>query len=105
MEIHFYESLKVAPCNCDIIFDWKHINDIWESMHNDWDNFNMKDIHTIQMCMLSNTWILAGYRMFVHQDNGIVYEITIKSKENNDSRAVRIAQNVYAMWASNVFRE
>ena len=105
MEIHFYESLKVVPNNCDIILDWKHIHDIWESMHNECDNWNMQDIHTIQMCMLSNTWILKGYRMFIHQDNGIVYEITIKSKENNDSRAVRIAQNVYAMWASNVFRE
>ena len=105
MEIHFYESLKVVPCNCDIVLDWKHINDIWESMHNDWDNFNMKDIHTIQMCMLSNTWILKGYRMFVHQDNGITYEITLQSKGGTGDRSVRIAQNVYAMWASNRFRE
>lgn len=105
MEIHFYESLKVVPNNCDIILDWKHIHDIWESMHNECDNWNMQDIHTIQMCMLSNTWILKGYRMFVHQDNGIVYEITLKSQGGTGDRAVRTAQNVYAMWASNVFRE
>lgn len=105
MEIHFYESMNVVPKDCDIICDWKSINDIWNTMHSEWETFDIPEIHTIQMCMLSNTWILKGYRMFVHQDNGIVYEITIKSKDNNDSRAVRIAQNVYAMWASNRFRE
>ena len=105
MEIHFYESMNVVPKDRDIIYDWKSINNIWESMHDEWENFNMPEIHTIQMCMLSNTWILKGYRMFVHQDNGIVYEITLKSKGGTGARAVRIAQNVYAMWASNVFRE
>lgn len=105
MEIHFYESMRILPEGKYIIHDWEGINSIWEDIHANWDS-PMKPfmIHTTQMCMLSNTWILAGYRMFVHQDNGIVYEITIKSKDNNDSRAVRIAQNVYAMWASNVFR-
>ena len=105
MEIHFYESLKVVPNNCDIILDWQHIHDIWESMHNECDNWNMQDIHTIQMCMLSNTWILKGYRMFVHQDNGIIYEIVLRDKNNHGDNAVRIAQNVYAMWASKVFRD
>lgn len=104
-EIHFYESMNVVPNDCDIIYDWKSINDIWKLMHNECDNFNMPEIHTIQMCMLSTTWILKGYRMFVHQDNGIVYEITIKSKDNNNNKSVRIAQNVYAMWSNNIFRE
>ena len=74
-------------------------------MHNEWDNFNMLDIHTIQMCMLSNTWILKGYRMFVHQDNGVVYEIVLRNKNNQGDNAVRISQNTYAMWANNVFRK
>ena len=104
MEIHFYESMNVVPKDCNILCDWKSINDIWESLHNDWENFNREEIHTIQMCMLSNTWILAGYRMFVHQDNGIVYEITIRDKNNQGNYTARVSQNVYAMWASNVFR-
>lgn len=105
MEIHFYESLKVVPNNCNIILDWKHINDIWHTMNNERETFSMPEIHTIQMCMLSNTWILMGYRMFVHQDNGITYEIVLRDKNNRGDNAVRIAQNVYAMWASNVFRD
>ena len=105
MEIHFYESIKVIPVDKRIYMDWKSIKDVWESLHNDRENFNMPEIHTIQMCMLSNTWILAGYRMFVHQDNGITYEITLKSQGGTGDRSVRTAQNVYAMWASNVFRE
>ena len=105
MEIHFYESINVVPNNCNVLYDWKSIHDIWQQMHDKPDNFNVPEIHTTQMCMLSNTWILKGYHMFVHQDNGIVYEITIKSKDNNGNRAVRIAQNVYAMWANNIFRE
>lgn len=105
MEIHFYEQMNVVPDDCNIICDWKSINDIWESMHNEWDNFNMPEIHTIQMCMLSTTWILKGYRMFVHQGNGVVYEIVLRDKNNQGDNAVRIAQNVYAMWASNVFRK
>ena len=106
MEIHFYESTTVLPEGETIIDDWQGMHNIWECMHNNWDNWNMMPIiHTTQMCMLSNTWILAGYRMFVHQGNGITYEITLKSKGGTGDRAVRTAQNVYAMWASNVFRE
>lgn len=105
MEIHFYESMNVVPKDCDIICDWKSINSIWESVFNEWENFNMPEIHTIQMCMLSTTWILKGYRMFVHQDNGIVYEIVLRNKNNQGDNAVRASQNVYSMWASNVFRK
>ena len=86
MEIHFYESINVVPNNCNVLYDWKSIHDIWQQMHDKPDNFNVPEIHTTQMCMLSNTWILKGYHMFVHQDNGIVYEITIKSKDNNGNR-------------------
>lgn len=106
MEIHFYESMRVLPEGKIIIYDWKSIKNIWECIHENRDNLrHVPIIHTTQMCMLSNTWIFAGYRMFVHQDNGIVYEITLKSKGGTGDRAVRDAQNVYAMWASNVFRE
>lgn len=103
MEIHFYESMNVLPDGENIIHDWKSINDIFKHIYAKRDNYHI--IHTTQMCMLSTQWLLAGYQMFVHQDNGITYEITLQSKNNNGNRAVRISQNVYAMWASNVFRE
>lgn len=106
MEIHFYESMAVLPYGEVVIYDWKSINDIWNRVYSENENPNIvSTIHTTQMCMLSNTWIHKGYRMFVHQDNGIVYEITLKSKGRTGDRSVRDAQNVYAMWASNVFRE
>jgi hypothetical protein len=106
MEIHSYESMAVLPEGKYIIHDWKAMNVIWEDLHNNPENLSMTwDIHTTQMCMLSSTWLHKGCRIFVHQDNGIVYEITLKSKGGTGDRAVRDAQNVYAMWAGNVFRE
>ena len=97
MEIHFYESKNVYPKDCKILHDWESVKNAIAD--------KTIDIHTTQMCMLSSTLLLNGYRMFVHQGNGIVYEITIRSKENQGDRAVRVAQNVYGMWSSNVFRE
>ena len=106
MEIHFYESMAVLPYGEVVIYDWKSINDIWNRVYGENESQNIvSTIHTTQMCMLSSTWLHKGYRMFVHQDNGIVYEITLKSKGGTGDRSVRDAQNVYAMWASNVFRE
>ena len=106
MEIHFYESMAVLPEGKDIIHDWKGMQNIWDCLHNNCNDLNMTSIiHTTQMCMLSTTWLIKGHRMFVHQDNGVVYEITLKSNGGTGDRAVRDAQNVYGMWASNVFRE
>lgn len=96
-EIHFYESLKVCPIVKSICLDWETTKKAIED--------KLEDIHTIQMCLLSGTLLHKGYRMFVHQDNGITYEITLKSKGGMGDRAVRESQNVYAMWAGNIFRE
>lgn len=98
MEIHFYESKKVYPMGKELIHDWESVRESLEA--------NVTEIHTTQMCMLSTYWKTRfGYRLFVHQGNGIVYEITLKSEGGTGDRAVRDAQNVYAMWACNVFRE
>lgn len=102
MEIHFYESMNVVPFDKNIIYDWQSMSDLLKYVQSNRDNHVITSIHTTQMCMLSTSWILAGYRMFVHQDNGITYEIAL---DGTGDRVVRIAQNVYAMWASNVFRE
>lgn len=97
MEIHFYEAINVCPSNCEVLIDWESATTAISNKAN--------NIHTTQMCMLSSTLLGDGYRVFVHQGNGIVYEITLRSKDNVSDRAVRYSQNVYAMWASNVFRE
>ena len=97
MEIHFYESLKYYPVEYDIYLDWAGTKNAIDNKE--------ENIHTTQMCMLSTTLLLDGYKVFVHQDNGIIYEITLQNKDNHGDRTVRIAQNMYAMWASNVFRE
>lgn len=97
MEIHFYESLKYYPVEYGIYLDWAGTKNAIDNKE--------ENIHTAQMCMLSTTLLLDGYKVFVHQDNGIIYEITLQNKDNHGDRAVRPAQNMYAMWAGNVFRE
>ena len=98
MEIHFYESSKVYPENKEILHDWESVRAALES--------KVPEVHTTQMCELAMSWkVHGGYRLFVHQGNGIVYEITEKTKDNQGDRAIRISQNAYAMWASGVFRE
>ena len=98
MEIHFYESKKVYPIDKEIIHDWESVTEAIEA--------NVPEIHTTQMCELSTTWMVRfGYRLFVHQGNGIVYEVTIINENNKGKRAIRMSQNAYKMWASDVFRE
>lgn len=96
MEIHFYESIKVCP-NQNVLHDW-------ESVKNAIENKTI-EIHTTQMCMLSSTLFHDGYQIFVHQGDGFVYEITLRTEGNTGDRTVRWAQNMYAMWANNIFRE
>lgn len=103
MEIHFYEAMNILPKDCDVVHDWESMDSIWKSVNN--GETSIKEIHTTQMCALYTFWLHNGYRMFVHQGNGIVYEITLKSKGGKGNRAVRDGQNVYGLWASNVFRE
>ena len=98
-EIHFYESNKVFPNNCNILHDWESVKQALED--------RVSQVHTTQMCMLSSHYMQEkyGYRLFVHQGNGIVYEITLRTKDNTGYKTVRHSQNVYAMWAGDIFRE
>lgn len=97
MEIHFYEYIHNVPAYKPVYHDW------WTTKYTIENEY--KEIHTTQMCMLSTTLLHNGYRIFVHQHDGIVYEITLQNKDNDGNRSVRPAQNMYAMWANNVFRE
>lgn len=94
--VHFYESSKNYPLNRDILHDWETTRRAILD--------KVSEIHTTQMCMISATLLHDGYKIFVHQENGVVYEITLRSKDNCGNRAVRPSQNVYAMWANNIFR-
>lgn len=64
-----------------------------------------KYIHTTQMGLLSSTLLHKkhGYRVFIHPKDKEMYEITLKTKENNGERTVRYHQNAYRMWAGGVF--
>lgn len=97
MEIHFYESKEQYPENVEILHDFASVRKALDS--------GVPVVHTTQMCELKMSWTLQGYRLFVHQDDGFVYEVTAKSSGNAAERAIRISQNAYAMWASGVFRE
>lgn len=103
MEIHFYESAKVLPADKHVIYMWETIDNILDRVLN--DSAAVDEIHTTQMCMLSTTWLVKGYRIFVHQSNGVTYEIALKNRDHKGHRAVRVSQNIYGMWASGVFRE
>lgn len=94
MEIHFYEFDLGTP---DCLYDWRSTKAAIDA--------KTPYISTTQMCLLSTTLLLDGYRIFVHQYNNVQYEITLQNKGNTGNRAVRVSQNIYAMWASNVFRE
>lgn len=96
MQIHFYESEKAYIKGCKILHDWESTS---VALKNE-----VPEIHTTQMCMLSTTWLLRGYRIFVHQGDGVVYEIVLQTNKKNQVKSVRPGQNIYAMWASDVFR-
>lgn len=96
-EIHFYESVKVIPDDVRVLHDWQSTYDAIEEMYLD-------NIHTTQMCLMSTSLIVKGYRIFVHQQNGVVYELHLRDKEHQDDYAVRVSQNMFGMWRSNVFR-
>lgn len=95
-EIHFYESIEAVSASCNVLHYWDIVKSAIEK--------DFPEIHTTQMCMLSSSLLHRGYHMFVHQKNGVVYEITLKSKGGTGNHAVRDSQNVYGMWASNMFR-
>jgi hypothetical protein len=96
-EIHFYESLNVIPENQRVFYDWQSAIDAIEEMCLD-------NIHTTQMCLLSTSLIIKGYRVFVHQGNGVTYELHLRDNEHQGDHTLRLSQNMYGMWASNVFR-
>lgn len=96
-EIHFYESLNVIPDNVKVFHDWQSSCDVINKMQ-------FEHIHTTQMCMLSTSLMINGYKVFVHQQNGVVYELHLWDKDHQDDYAVRAGQNLYGMWAANVFR-
>lgn len=96
-EIHFYESINVIPEDQKVFYDWQSTIDAIEEMCLD-------NIHTTQMCLLSTSLIIKGYRVFVHQDNGVIYELHLRDNEHQGDHTLRISQNMYGMWASNVFR-
>lgn len=98
-QIHFYESKQCYPVEkVDILHDWESVNIAIENEE--------EIIHTTQMCMLKASFIYHdGYRLFVHQGNGVAYEVKIRDKSRPDDQwTIRPSQHAYAMWAANVFR-
>ena len=97
-QIHFYESKNIFPEKTEIIHDWESVEAAVE---------NGQDIiHTTQMCELKASYIYHnGYRLFVHQENGIMYEVRLKERGRPDDQwTIRPSQNAYGLWAGGVFR-
>lgn len=96
MEVHFYESKNVYPKDCEILHDWESVRNAIDS--------GVQYIHTTQMCELGMSLVISGYRMFVHQGNGIVYEIKEGKCTDPGTECIRVSQNAFNLWKSNVFR-
>lgn len=96
-EVHFYESLNVIPDDVKVFHDWQSARVAIQKMQ-------LEHLHTTQMCLLSTSLMTNGYSVFVHQQNGVVYELHLQDEKHQDDYAVRVGQNLYGMWAANVFR-
>lgn len=95
MEIHFYEDADRCPDGVILHCDWVGTQRAIDE--------RCPYIDTTQMGLLSTTLLHFGYRVFIHPQRGDSYEITFQGDEADPDRSVRLAQNMFRMWAGGVF--
>lgn len=91
MEIHFYEQApqkESSKLYIDYVTTYKAIEE------------KVEFIETTQMCLLSTSLLLNGYRVFIHYAKGDVYEVELYKSRTPDHPEIRPAKNLRAMWAS-----
>lgn len=62
-------------------------------------------IHTIQMACLTDHIELfnLGYRIFIHEPDGTVYEIKFGTENERTNRELKLGHNIFKMWLSGEF--
>lgn len=104
-EIHFYESEHEAALN--------QLKPLWEqkTFYHGYMNteqaikHNMPNIHTLQMSLLSTSLFEKGYRIFIHETNGEVYEIKLGTNNERTNREIKKSHNLLKMWMSGEFKK
>lgn len=93
-EIHFYESEEY-----NVIHSWKVAEFLIQR--------NAKHIHTSQMgCLLyANKLFEDGYKIFIHEEDGSVYEIKLGDGNERTSRQLQIAHNFFKLWLNGEFKK
>ena len=59
-------------------------------------------IWTTQMCFVSTRLLECGYRIFIHEQDGDVYEVKL-GKNNCTNREIRPGHDLFKLWQAGEF--
>lgn len=95
-ELHVYLSENVIPVNKKKLLSIG-LFDTEKLLHS-----NTKEVHTIQTHVISNTWLLKGYRIFVYMLDGEKVELKHNRMDDKYPKT-RVSQNLEKIVLSNCF--
>lgn len=103
MEIHFYENSHFINEGADSVSTTSdgYCLDYWSThmaLYNE-----VPVIITTQMCFLRTHLFELGYSIFVHRNNGSVYEIKLGNLNSCTDREIRMETNLFHLWESGEF--
>lgn len=95
-ELHVYLSEQIIPDSKKEVLSIG-LFETEKLLHN-----NAKEVHTIQTHVISNTWLLRGYRIFVYMLDGEKVELKYNGMDDKYPK-IRVSQNLEKMVLSNCF--
>ena len=105
-QIHFYESdeeFYLDMRNSEgLIHKYFYLGymETEEAIYND-----ETMIHTLQMCCLDTSLFRLGYRIFIHEESGDVYEVKLGTDNERTNRELKEGHNIFKMWLSGEFEK
>lgn len=95
-EIHFYTDYSCVP-------DYIRFDCGW---YDTLKSIVTEDIvHTTQMALLSTTLFVDGFRIFIHERLGDVYEIKLGGDNERTDREIRPGHDLFRLWSAGEFNE